>query len=80
MAEESNPDWRSLGQFPFGDSPELANELAELVLAGQEAGDLLGGERGAEDACRPAMGRARRRRCPGRGSRDDHTGSRARAV
>ena len=49
MAEESNPDWRSLGQFSLGDRPELANELAELVLAGQEAGDLLGGERGAED-------------------------------
>ena len=36
MAEESNPDWRSLGQFSFGDSPELADELAELVLAGKK--------------------------------------------
>ena len=36
MAEESNPDWRSLGQFPFGYSPELADELAELVLAGKK--------------------------------------------
>src|SRR6516162_1368485 len=36
MAEESNPDWRSLGQFPFSYSPELADELAELVLAGKK--------------------------------------------
>jgi uncharacterized protein YhfF len=27
-------DWRSLEQFSFGDSPELADELAQLVLAG----------------------------------------------
>jgi uncharacterized protein YhfF len=33
MAEESNLDWRSLEQFSFGDSSELADELAELVLA-----------------------------------------------
>ena len=36
MAEGSNPDWRSLEQFSFGDSPKLANELAELVLAGKK--------------------------------------------
>ena len=36
MAEEGNPDWRSLEQFSFGDSPELADELAELVLAGKK--------------------------------------------
>ena len=36
MAEESDTDWRSLGQFSFGDSPELADELAELVLAGKK--------------------------------------------
>jgi uncharacterized protein YhfF len=29
-------DWRSLDQFSFGDSPELADELAELVLAGKK--------------------------------------------
>jgi uncharacterized protein YhfF len=29
-------DWRSLEQFSFGDSPELADELAELVLAGKK--------------------------------------------
>ena len=34
MAEESDTDWRSLEQFSFGDSPELADELAERVLAG----------------------------------------------
>jgi uncharacterized protein YhfF len=36
MAEESNVDWRSLEQFSFGDSAELADELAELVLAGKK--------------------------------------------
>ena len=36
MTEESNRDWRSLEQFSFGDSPKLANELAELVLAGKK--------------------------------------------
>jgi uncharacterized protein YhfF len=34
MVEESDTDWHSLEQFSFGDSPELADELAELVLAG----------------------------------------------
>jgi len=29
-------DWRSLEQFAFGDSPELADELASLVLAGKK--------------------------------------------
>jgi uncharacterized protein YhfF len=29
-------DWRSLEQFSFGDSPELADELADLVLAGKK--------------------------------------------
>ena len=36
MAEESNMDWRSLKEFSFGDSPELADELAGLVLAGKK--------------------------------------------
>jgi uncharacterized protein YhfF len=36
MAEESNLDWRSLEQFSFGDRAELADELAELVLAGKK--------------------------------------------
>jgi uncharacterized protein YhfF len=34
MAEESSMDWRLLEQFAFGDNPELAEELARLVLAG----------------------------------------------
>ena len=29
-------DWRDLETFSFGDSPELANELAELVIAGRK--------------------------------------------
>jgi uncharacterized protein YhfF len=29
-------DWRSLETFSFGDSPELAEELAQLVLAGKK--------------------------------------------
>jgi uncharacterized protein YhfF len=32
----TDADWRSLEQFSFGDSPELADELAELVLAGKK--------------------------------------------
>jgi uncharacterized protein YhfF len=32
----TDTDWRSLEQFSFGDSPELADELAELVLAGKK--------------------------------------------
>jgi uncharacterized protein YhfF len=36
MAEETNLDWRLLEQFSFGDSAELADELAELVLAGKK--------------------------------------------
>jgi uncharacterized protein YhfF len=34
-AQEST-DWRSLEQFSFGDSPKLADELAELVLVGKK--------------------------------------------
>ena len=36
MAEHAYTDWRSLERFSFGDSPELADELAELVLAGKK--------------------------------------------
>jgi uncharacterized protein YhfF len=36
MAENADTDWRSLERFAFGDSPELADELAELVLAGKK--------------------------------------------
>ena len=34
MKKDGDVDWRSLEQFSFGDSPELADELAELVLTG----------------------------------------------
>jgi len=33
MKKDGDVDWRSLEQFSFGDSPELADQLAELVLA-----------------------------------------------
>ena len=36
MVENGDEAWRSLDQFSFGDSPELADELAELVLAGKK--------------------------------------------
>ena len=36
MAENTDTDWRSLERFSFGDSPELADELAELLLAGKK--------------------------------------------
>src|SRR5271166_5208327 len=36
MTKLGDADWRSLEQFSFGDSPELADELAELVLAGKK--------------------------------------------
>ena len=30
--------WSELDQFPFGDGPELADELLALILAGRVAG------------------------------------------
>jgi uncharacterized protein YhfF len=36
MKKDGDSDWRSLERFAFGDSPELADELAELVLAGKK--------------------------------------------
>jgi uncharacterized protein YhfF len=36
MIEKSEEVWRSLELFSFGDSPELADELAELVLGGEK--------------------------------------------
>jgi uncharacterized protein YhfF len=36
MAENGDAEWRSLERFSFGDSPKLADELAELVLAGKK--------------------------------------------
>ncbi len=35
MSDEAEPEsWRDLEQFAFGDSPEMADELLALVLAG----------------------------------------------
>ena len=36
MNKGGDADWGSLEQFSFGDSPQLADELAELVLAGMK--------------------------------------------
>jgi uncharacterized protein YhfF len=37
MTEHGDKDWRCLAQFSFGDSPELADRLAALVLAGKKS-------------------------------------------
>ena len=29
-------EWRTLARFPFGDGPELADELLELILIGKK--------------------------------------------
>ena len=36
MTKSGSSDWRALAQFSFGDSPQLADELARLVLAGKK--------------------------------------------
>ena len=36
MTKDGAAGWRSLEQFSFGDGPDLASELAELVLAGKK--------------------------------------------
>jgi uncharacterized protein YhfF len=36
MAENADTNWQSLERFSFGDSPELADELGGLVLAGKK--------------------------------------------
>jgi len=41
-------DWRSLEQFAFGDGPELANELASLVLAGKKRATCWAASEGDE--------------------------------
>jgi uncharacterized protein YhfF len=48
MTENDNADWRSLEQFSFGDSPELADELAELVLAGKKRATCWAASEGAK--------------------------------
>ncbi len=39
-------DWRTLGTFSFGDNPALADELAELVLAGKKTATCWAAEQG----------------------------------
>jgi len=34
--QTSQADWRSLDRFPFGDGPELADELLALILEGKK--------------------------------------------
>src|SRR5262245_58084093 len=36
MSTSEHINWRTLDRFSFGDGPELANELADLVLAGRK--------------------------------------------
>jgi uncharacterized protein YhfF len=44
MAENMDMDWQSLKRFSFGDSPELADELGGLVLAGTKRACWAAGE------------------------------------
>ena len=39
-------DWRALETFSFGDNPSLADELAELVLAGKKTATCWAAEQG----------------------------------
>jgi hypothetical protein len=36
MSMSDNLNWRALDRFSFGDGPALADELADLVLAGRK--------------------------------------------
>jgi uncharacterized protein YhfF len=36
VSDPGEEDWRSLESFSFGDNPQLAEELAQLVLAGKK--------------------------------------------
>jgi uncharacterized protein YhfF len=46
MKKDGDVDWRSLEQFSFGDNPRLAQELAELVLAGKKRATCWGASEG----------------------------------
>jgi len=48
MTEDGDKDWRSLAQFSFGDSPELADELAALVLAGKKSATCWAASEGSK--------------------------------
>lgn len=49
---EAGEDWRNLEGFAFGDTPELAEELAQLVLTGRKTATCWS----AEDGPRTAVG------------------------
>ena len=42
-------DWRSSPRFPFGDGPELADELLDLILAGQKRATCWSAAEGSKD-------------------------------
>jgi uncharacterized protein YhfF len=57
---DGHTDWRRLPRFPFGDGPELADELLDLILVGKkratcwsaadgEKGTVVGGRWVVED-------------------------------
>ena len=48
MTEDGGRDWRSLAQFSFGDGPELADELAALVLAGKKSATCWAASEGSK--------------------------------
>ena len=48
MTEDGDKDWRSLAQFSFGDSPELADELAALVLTGKKSATCWAASEGSK--------------------------------
>jgi uncharacterized protein YhfF len=48
MTEDGGTDWRSLAQFSFGDSPELADELAALVLTGKKSATCWAASEGSK--------------------------------
>lgn len=41
-------EWQSLPRFPFGDGPELANDLLELILAGKKRATCWSAKEGAK--------------------------------
>ena len=48
MTKSGSSDWRALAQFSFGDSPQLADELARLVLAGKKRATCWAASEGPE--------------------------------
>jgi uncharacterized protein YhfF len=45
----SSVDWRSLPSFPFGDGPELADELLNLILSGRKRATCWSAAEGSND-------------------------------